>query len=148
MRSLLTLIFLLILTLPVFAGLPFGEPFTLHVGESVQLGDNELTVGFDGILSDSRCPEGVWCFWEGDAASDLWLEAAGIDLQNFVLHTASSFAHTIEVEIYMITLLRVMPYPVIDVPIDPHTYVAQLVVVRDPVANVERSWGAAKAQYR
>ena len=51
MRPLFTILFLLIFALPVLAGHPLGQPFTLNVGESLQLGDNELTIGFDGILN-------------------------------------------------------------------------------------------------
>jgi hypothetical protein len=44
-----------------------GEPFTLGPGQSAALIDGELYLVFTGILGDSRCPAGVWCWWEGDA---------------------------------------------------------------------------------
>jgi hypothetical protein len=44
-----------------------GDPFTLGPGQSAEVIDGELYFVFTGILGDSRCPVGVWCWWEGDA---------------------------------------------------------------------------------
>ena len=148
MRPLLTILFLMLLVLPAQAGLPFGVPFVLGVGESAEIGDAELSVGFDAITSDSRCPGGMWCFWEGDAAADLWLTLPGEAAQDFVLHTYSGFAQMIELGAYVICLRLVTPYPEIDVPIDPATYQVTLVVARAAVPVTEASWGALKALYR
>ena len=69
------------------AALPYGTPFTLGVGASSAVGDEGLVLGFEGVLADSRCPTGVWCFWPGDAAAALWLEIPDCPRQDFVLHT-------------------------------------------------------------
>ena len=148
MRSLLTVPFLLLLVLSAQAGQPFGEPFILGVGESTQIGDAELSVGFDAITSDSRCPTGVWCFWEGDAAAGLWLALPGEPAQAFVLHTFGGFEQMLELGAYVISLQLVTPYPVVNVPIDPATYEVTLMVERAAVPTGERTWGTLKAQYR
>ncbi len=148
MRSLLTVPFLLLLVLSAQAGQPFGEPFILGVGESTQIGDAELSVGFDAITGDSRCPTGVWCFWEGDAAAGLWLALPGEPAQAFVLHTFADFEQMLELGAYVISLQLVTPYPVVNVPIDPATYEVTLVVERAAVPTGERTWGTLKAQYR
>ena len=148
MRSLLTILFLMILVLPAQAGQPFGEPFILGVGESAQIGDAELSVGFDAITSDSRCPTGVWCFWPGDAVADLWLTLPGEAAQDFVLHTYYDYDQMIELGAYVISLQLVTPYPDISVPLDPATYQVTLVVERASVPVTEASWGLLKALYR
>ena len=148
MRSLPPILFLLILALPAFAGHPFGQHFPLNVGASLQIGDNELTIGFDGILSDGRCPMEAYCFWEGDAEANLWIQVAGEERQDFVLHTASVFPGSIELGGYTVSLLHVSPYPTISVPIDPDTYIVTLVVSMAAVDVDEVSWGTIKSLYR
>ena len=44
-----------------------GEEFSLHIGESTEVGEAGLVISFDELLHDSRCPELVTCVWEGVA---------------------------------------------------------------------------------
>ena len=148
MRSLSTILLISILALPAYACHPFGQHFNLNVGESIHLGDNELIIGFDGILSDSRCPMEAYCFWGGDAEANLWIQITGEERQDFVLHTASMFQRSIELGSYTASLLHVSPYPIIYVPIDPDAYVATLVVSLATVDVDEVSWGSIKSLYR
>ena len=46
-----------------------GKEFSLSVGESVAIRDENLEVTFLKVLEDSRCPTGVQCIWEGRATS-------------------------------------------------------------------------------
>ncbi len=41
------------------------QPFQLPFGTSVRFGDADVTISFDAVLEDSRCPSGVLCVWEG-----------------------------------------------------------------------------------
>ena len=148
MRPLLTILILLILALPAHADHPFDQPFNLNVGESLQLGDNELIIGFDGILSDSRCPLEVVCFWEGDAEAILWIQVAGEERQDFTLHTASMYPGFLELNAFMVRLQQVTPHPIIDVPIDPDTYNVTLTVSQAAVEADGVPWGVLKALYR
>lgn len=139
---------MLLFVLPAMAGLSFEETFTLGVGESVELGDDGLVIGFNGIRSDSRCPSGVWCFWQGNAAAELWIQMQREERENFVLHTFNDYAQTIELGSFTIELVSVDPYPVINVPIDPETYVVTLLVYEGAVVDEAHPWGGIKALYR
>ncbi len=44
-----------------------GTAFEMKVGESTRLPGSELEVGFEAVLTDSRCPKGQVCVWAGDA---------------------------------------------------------------------------------
>ena len=44
-----------------------GEPFDLGAAQMAVVGDTGLTVTFDRVAADSRCPVDVQCIWEGDA---------------------------------------------------------------------------------
>jgi hypothetical protein len=43
----------------------FNQPFQLKPGETAVL--NQFTVKFNQVESDSRCPQGVQCIWQGEA---------------------------------------------------------------------------------
>ena len=43
------------------------------LGEAIRVDAGDLTIAFDAVLEDSRCPLEVLCFWEGNAAVRLIL---------------------------------------------------------------------------
>ena len=42
-----------------------GEEFSLHIGESIGMAGEDLSIKFLEVTEDSRCPTGVVCIWEG-----------------------------------------------------------------------------------
>ena len=53
-----------------------GESFTLRIGEAAKVEDAEVTVTFQEVSSDSRCPKDVNCIQAGEAVVVLALESA------------------------------------------------------------------------
>lgn len=51
-----------------------GEPFTLAAGQSATVDGQVLKLRFDSVLSDSRCPKLVSCFWTGEARLTVFVE--------------------------------------------------------------------------
>jgi len=47
---------------------PVGEDFVLAPGQRVTIGESGLTIEFERVTSDSRCPKDVQCVWAGNAA--------------------------------------------------------------------------------
>ena len=144
---------LLTLPLTLFANpvpVILGDPFTLGPGQSAEVIGGELYLVFSGILSDSRCPHGVECFWEGDAEAAVVGDLPGEIQIPCVLHTSSDYDRFCTMGIYEVHLLQVDPYPDIeDLPIDPATYLATFVIVEPgPIDLQPRSWGTLKALYR
>jgi len=139
-----------LLTAAVYCEVPYGTPFDLAVGASVEVGDEGLLMGFTGILSDSRCPIGAVCVWEGDAEAALWIEVPGRPREDFVLHTSAMFVQSRDVGCAVIHLLSVTPHPTLDgPPIDPADYVVQLLVVcSGPIETEPHTWGTTKAVFR
>ena len=66
-----------------------GRDFQLQVGQSAHIVEANLTVGFQGVSSDSRCAKGEACVWEGDATVRIWLQQTGGSKDEFELHTSS-----------------------------------------------------------
>jgi hypothetical protein len=46
---------------------PLAQEFTLSPGETARVEGADLTVTFESVSADSRCPQGVNCVWEGEA---------------------------------------------------------------------------------
>ncbi len=124
-----------------------GKPFDLKVGQTVIVGSEGLTIGFPRILGDSRCPLGVYCIWEGDAAGLVSTKLPSRERQEYDLHTHRSFQWKVTYHNYEVSLVNIEPYPYVDSPIPPEDYVVTLVVadVASPV-NVS-TWGRIKALY-
>lgn len=88
----------------------------LGEGEGRHLPAFGLTVTFDKLVSDSRCPTGVSCIWEGAATVKVSLrgktgalaqvELSTLDVPGRALKKSANF------ESYTVTLTEVMPYPV------------------------------------
>jgi hypothetical protein len=43
------------------------QPFRLRIGQSATLPGTGITLTFDGVTEDSRCPTDVTCVWAGNA---------------------------------------------------------------------------------
>ena len=98
----------------------YGEPFELAYGESqvVEVGTEEIEVGFQAMLGDSRCPLDVFCKWEGWARIQLWLHRPGQDtiylepfIYGYVFQEDTTAHESIDTLGYRVTLLQLDPYP-------------------------------------
>jgi len=105
-----------------------GESFTLRLGESVNV-DESVRVGLINVTSDSRCPKGVQCVWEGDATLQIWIQPKGGEREERKISGAgrepSAGGTNFEVR-----LVRLDPQPVSGRAIEPAEYVATLQVQR------------------
>ena len=85
---------------------------------------NDLTIRFNSVLEDSRCPTGVQCAWEGNA--EILLELSGGSLETVHLNTGGMFPRTEIYNGYTITLQDLKPYPAEGMHIDESRYTAVL----------------------
>lgn len=70
-----------------------------------------VTVCYEELLADSRCPEDVVCIWAGSAVARFTLTKNGQEFP-FTLATLqyANFQHSIDVEGYRIELLDLFPH--------------------------------------
>jgi hypothetical protein len=153
MRALFFLLAVLILLAPrAEAGnIPLGEPFIIGVGERVQVGDLPLSVTFDTILEDSRCPKDAICIWEGEATAQLGLSTPLGESTSVELHTRPSPFGPSRVEFaeHVVILRQVLPYPTVREPINPEDYKVELVVdLVSVVTTHTQTWSALKSDFR
>jgi hypothetical protein len=45
-----------------------GDSFSLSVGQSASIDGDDLAIRFIDVITDSRCPSGVECIWQGEVA--------------------------------------------------------------------------------
>ncbi|MCA1560106.1 MAG: hypothetical protein LC804_07515 [Acidobacteria bacterium] len=106
--------------------MPLGQPFELGAGASATL-DSRLTITFDAVRSDSRCPIDAICIWAGDAVVAVSLsEPLGSRVER-ELHTDAGRSETSYAG-YSIALVALAPFPRSDRQIGPKDYVATLTV--------------------
>jgi len=52
-----------------------GEEVTLSVGQSIRINEEGLTITFDEVIGDSRCPRNVTCIWAGVASIRITIDS-------------------------------------------------------------------------
>ena len=100
----------------------------VEVGGTVVVEDGALEITFTEVASDSRCPRGETCIWEGDAVVRLAVRS-GADNGALELHTSSRSARAAGFAGWSIELVALEPEPVAGKPVPP-AHVATLRVVR------------------
>lgn len=105
------------------------EELELAAGEERPVPGSLLRIGFAGVGEDSRCPTGVTCVWEGNAAVELGLTVGTGPTRLHVLGTAVE-PRSVVVGDLRVSLLAVTPYPREGVTIAPEEYRARLRVER------------------
>jgi hypothetical protein len=108
--------------------LALGESFELHAGASAIL-QGGLTIAFNRVESDSRCPMDALCVWAGDATVTVSLSKAAESRVQRELHTDPRASETSYLA-YSIKLVALAPHPQSSRPIRPQDYVATLTVLQ------------------
>jgi hypothetical protein len=107
--------------------LTLGQPFELRRGSSAMLPDG-LTIVFEDVKSDSRCPMNAICVWVGDATVAVSLSQVSGEPVARELHTFPASGSETSYLAYSISLVSLAPYPRTDRKIQPEDYVATLTV--------------------
>ncbi len=103
-----------------------GEEFSLKVGQSVSITGENLSIKFIEVVTDSRCPTGATCIWQGEASCLLETDLSGTVKQITITQpgltkepSQSQFSnYTMSYDI--------QPYPALNKKIDKSEYVLDL----------------------
>lgn len=103
-------------------------PFTLAMGDRARVESPDVTIEFQSVESDSRCPRDVTCVWAGDAVAVVAV-VAGDQREALRLHTnlEPRKAEALGVELELDDL---SPYPVSTGKIAAADYRARLICRR------------------
>jgi hypothetical protein len=110
----------------------FIETFDLTEG-ICQKSIEQVTLCFEKVLNDSRCPAGANCVWEGNATLELKLLTQDSIIHKFSLNTNPDFIIDTTIENIYVLMTGLMPNPQLDIEISPNEYLAQFTV-----ANLEK----------
>jgi hypothetical protein len=113
------------------------ERFPLGVGQSTVVDGAALEIGFQAVTSDSRCPKGELCIWEGDATVCIWVQPAAGTKEEIVLHTSSQGPSVTDSGNWSIHLVALNPHPITGRSILQADYVVTLQVTSAPSGDGE-----------
>jgi hypothetical protein len=106
-----------------------GQEFELKINQEAAIEGEGLSVVFESVLEDSRCPEGVDCIWSGNAkirirSSKQKHAPASIELNTHIEPKLSSYLD------YEIKLVALKPRPKADKPVQSNEYKAALIITK------------------
>jgi hypothetical protein len=109
-----------------------NEEFTLAPGQTAVVNDAKISLTFETVREDSRCPSDVQCVWEGDAVVVLKVKTTADEVTREV-HTQGGESRPREAPAgdHVVTLVRLDPTPRSASPIDPSAYRATLLLSRE-----------------
>jgi hypothetical protein len=109
-----------------------GREFRLRNTESATIGSGGLTLRFDRVTRDGRCPAGDPCRnGEGDATVEITLRQPPREASTIELHTDSTLQTEAAYLQYRVRLVRLEPRPVGEQPVPLPEYRGTFVVSTD-----------------
>ena len=103
-----------------------GTSFKLRIGDVASIAGEKLTLTFQKLLADSRCPVGVVCVWAGEAKIRVRAERPPDAPAEFELSTRVPAKYLG----YELHLVNVAPAPVAGHESDPSDYCAEIKILR------------------
>jgi hypothetical protein len=107
-----------------------GATFNVRLGERATLDAEGLTLTFESVVGDSRCPVGVTCVWEGNARVVVKAERPPAGPEALELNTSARQGAQAAYQVYEVRLLDVRPAPEHGRALDSSSYCVSLQVVR------------------
>lgn len=103
------------------AKVQLGEQFILSPGESSTIVKEDLTITFEKVTGDSRCPKNAVCVWAGEAVISITFEKDNV---TYPLELKEPGTSDKAVEAFMGYTLNfhLEPYPEAGVEVSPNDY--------------------------
>ncbi|MBD2325986.1 hypothetical protein [Alkalinema sp. FACHB-956] len=105
---------------------PIEYEFTLKPGQEVAMPKSQITVQFDSVLTDSRCPIEVDCYWAGNAEVKLTLQRKR--KRTTAIFKTAERDHVVQYRGYAIRLTKLSPDRQSGKTIAPEDYRATLAI--------------------
>jgi hypothetical protein len=107
-----------------------GQEFDVPAGKTAAFADEPLTVTFEQVVEDSRCPANTTCVWAGTAVIRLGLRVGDTARGTVNLQTLSEAEAEGVFQKYRLRLVRLAPTPRDSSRIPAEQYVLTLMVRR------------------
>jgi len=99
-----------------------GKPFKIKLGQTLEFQGTDLSITFEELLEDSRCPDGATCVWAGNGRVSIKLNELQAELNTHL------DPKSIDLSGYEINLLSLAPYPEINNEIELEEYILEMMV--------------------
>ena len=110
----------------------YNREFEIPVKGSVLSKDEKYLLRFDSVLTDSRCPEGVNCFWQGIAGVRFTITEKNSTPEKIDLYTwnnpGMNRCDSVTYKDLNIRLLELNPYPSTNVRYGYDSYKAKIII--------------------
>ena len=106
---------------------PLNQQFTLSPGQSAKITPEDISITFDKVLNDSRCPTGANCIWEGQVQCLISIKLDGKTEQLTLTQSGSDTAASQIYDKYRLEF-NVKPYPRVNDTINSSEYTLELKV--------------------
>jgi hypothetical protein len=88
------------------------QPFTISINQPAQFTDRELSLTFQDVLEESRCPSNVQCAWAGQARISIRVSQTGQEPVTLEMNTNPPLKQdVVTYGDFQIQLLTLDPYP-------------------------------------
>jgi hypothetical protein len=107
-----------------------GQEVSLKLGQTVNIAAEQLKIGFARVVSDSRCPTGAECIWQGEVSCLLQITYDGQTFEKTIVQPGLTRQEAMDTfQDYQLTF-NIEPYPEVDKQISSGDYRLQLTVDR------------------
>ena len=103
-----------------------GEQFSLPIGQTVDIVSQGLSIRFDAVTSDSRCPNGVECVWAGEAKCRMIIKYHDTETEVIFTQNGSSISQE-NFQDYLFSF-QLGPYPQVGQEIEDSAYILVMIV--------------------
>jgi hypothetical protein len=103
-----------------------GEQFSLPIGQTVDIVGQGLSIKFDAVTSDSRCPSGAECVWAGEATCRMVIKFQETETEVIFTQTGNSISQA-KSQGYTFSF-QLAPYPQVGQEIEDSAYVLEMIV--------------------
>ena len=110
-------------SIPIF----LDKEFMLKLGQTAFFDLQEISITFNKVISDSRCPSDVVCFWQGEVQIELLIKIKEFEPINVIM-TENQAKNHYEFVGFTLILLKVEPYPISNKRISSSDYTATLII--------------------
>ncbi|HYV05886.1 MAG TPA: hypothetical protein VFB82_14925 [Blastocatellia bacterium] len=110
--------------------LPLDKEFKIKVGQEVTV--KKLIIKFNAVHNESRCPTGVQCIWEGNAAIAVQVSRKNKKPVQATLNTNTGVPPSaMKYKGFTIRLVKLSPHPQVNQTINEKDYEATLIVTSE-----------------
>ncbi len=115
---------------PKVFSVKLNQEFTMRFNDEVKLDGEDFSIKFSKVISDSRCPAGAMCIWEGQFIAEFSCPTCITNPFQLTYRANREELAIYKDTSFEVILVNVKPYPKTDFQIDLEKYQLTLIIKR------------------